>query len=401
MDFKIDIPFGAKDSELKGWEYTIPEGMEAIIKDRKVIVKEKASEDERIRKSLIEIVERFMADERKEKTLAWLEKQKEHKPNIELIQRSWYMEGYHDRKFGKEPMWIIKTGEGGPKYELNSKYGEYIKKEQKPKCTAYLDLSSNEFEACMLRYLQSAANCKDDAMIMIDTKGYAAQLMEIARKEQKPEEWSEKDKRMMRLTLETLEYISCQSKCEVVSWLKDLSNRFAIQPKQEWSEEDDDTYNRVYCLFRDAIDEWYNRIFSGCYPKITRDKVLSMLKSLRPQLQSVKEKESYKDGFETARRNVARAFMQYLDENRIDGKMCLSNGECEDIEMAFSKGDWNKINRYANKYLPHWKPSEDEERLINTSISFLKGFADKGYENAVECIDWLKSKLNGTSTNDK
>lgn len=44
-----------------------------------------------------------------------------------------------------------------------------------------------------------------------------------------------------------------------------------------------------------------------------------------------------------------------------------------------------------------WKPSEDEERLINTSISFLKDFADKGYENAVECIDWLKSKLNGNS----
>lgn len=40
---------------------------------------------------------------------------------------------------------------------------------------------------------------------------------------------------------------------------------------------------------------------------------------------------------------------------------------------------------------------EDEERLINTSISFLKDFADKGYENAVECIDWLKSKLNGNT----
>ena len=29
-------------------------------------------------------------------------------------------------------------------------------KEQKPKYSAYLDLASNEFEACMLRYLQSA-----------------------------------------------------------------------------------------------------------------------------------------------------------------------------------------------------------------------------------------------------
>lgn len=38
------------------------------------------SEDERIRKSLIELVEQFMADERKEKTLTWLEKQKEQNP---------------------------------------------------------------------------------------------------------------------------------------------------------------------------------------------------------------------------------------------------------------------------------------------------------------------------------
>ena len=37
----IEIPFGAKDSELKGWEYTIPEGMEAEIKDGKIIVREK------------------------------------------------------------------------------------------------------------------------------------------------------------------------------------------------------------------------------------------------------------------------------------------------------------------------------------------------------------------------
>lgn len=49
----IEIPFGAKDSELKGWEYTIPEGMEAEIKDGKIIVREKEIEDERIRKELI------------------------------------------------------------------------------------------------------------------------------------------------------------------------------------------------------------------------------------------------------------------------------------------------------------------------------------------------------------
>jgi hypothetical protein len=58
--------------------------------------------------------------------------EKEQKPNIELIQRSWYMEGYNDRKFGKEPKWVIKTGNGGPKYEENPKYGQMLDDEQKP-----------------------------------------------------------------------------------------------------------------------------------------------------------------------------------------------------------------------------------------------------------------------------
>ena len=48
----------------------------------------------------------------------------EQNPNIELIQRSWYMEGYHDGKFKQEPKWILKTGEGGPTYELNPRYGQ-------------------------------------------------------------------------------------------------------------------------------------------------------------------------------------------------------------------------------------------------------------------------------------
>jgi hypothetical protein len=83
----IQIPFGAQDSELKGWEYTIPEGMEAIIKDGKVIVREKESEDERIRKEAISIVQSYMniCDEEGDpclsgyKVLAYLERQKDSK----------------------------------------------------------------------------------------------------------------------------------------------------------------------------------------------------------------------------------------------------------------------------------------------------------------------------------
>ena len=34
----------------------------------------------------------------------------------------------------------------------------------------------------------------------------------------------------------------------------------------------------------------------------------------------------------------------------------------------------------------------EDERLRKTAISFLKDFAEQGYENAVECIDWLEKQ---------
>lgn len=44
-------------------------------------------------------------------------------------------------------------------------------------------------------------------------------------------------------------------------------------------------------------------------------------------------------------------FMKFLDDNRPENKMCLSNGECADIDKAFAAQDWAKLNRYAEKYL--------------------------------------------------
>ncbi|WP_296864909.1 hypothetical protein [uncultured Methanobrevibacter sp.] len=35
---------------------------------------------------------------------------------------------------------------------------------------------------------------------------------------------------------------------------------------------------------------------------------------------------------------------------------------------------------------------EEDERLRKTTIAFLKDFAEQGYENAVECIDWLEKQ---------
>lgn len=87
MEKTIEIPFGAKDSELKGWEYTIPENMEAEIKDGKIIVKQKESEDEKIRKELLNYIKydkehtpETTPGEHWDRWIAYLERQKEQQP---------------------------------------------------------------------------------------------------------------------------------------------------------------------------------------------------------------------------------------------------------------------------------------------------------------------------------
>lgn len=50
------------------------------------------------------------------------------------------------------------------------------------------------------------------------------------------------------------------------------------------------------------------------------------------------------------------------------------------------------INSMSNK---------DDERLRKTTITFLKDFAEQGYENAVECIDWLEKQGEQKPTNEE
>lgn len=77
----------AIDSETLGWEYTIPDDMEAKIENGKIIVRKKESEDDKIRGKLLQWLKLklsnpkvgFVCEEMKQ-WIAWLEKQGEQKP---------------------------------------------------------------------------------------------------------------------------------------------------------------------------------------------------------------------------------------------------------------------------------------------------------------------------------
>lgn len=47
----------------------------------------------------------------------------------------------------------------------------------------------------------------------------------------------------------------------------------------------------------------------------------------------------------------ALSFIDYLDAHKYEGKMCVSNGECEDIENAFHNAMWDRLHRYYCKYI--------------------------------------------------
>ena len=173
------------------------------------------------------------------------EKQKEQKPNIELIQQSWYMEGYLDRKFCKEPKWILKTGEYGPKYELNPRYGEPLSTEQKStEKQDYSDLTDLE-RAIHRGFLVVGVENIPVTIIKETAQDCLAQM--------KPAEWSKEDEEMRINILQEIANIKdVFPKINIqpeFDWLKSLPERFNLQPKQEWNEKDNIMFeNIVLCL---------------------------------------------------------------------------------------------------------------------------------------------------------
>ena len=71
----------------------------------------------------------------------------------------------------------------------------------------------------------------------------------------------------------------------------------------------------------------------------------------------------------------------WLEKQRDKDKLIQEFGE---YKVKYTQEVLEKyINSMSNK---------DNERLRKTTIAFLKDFAEQGYENAVECIDWLEKQ---------
>lgn len=66
------------------------------------------------------------------------------------------------------------------------------------------------------------------------------------------------------------------------------------------------------------------------------------------EIESEEEQNKFANGVLTS---CALSFINYLDAHKYEGKMCVSNGECEDIENAFHNAMWDRLHRYYCKYI--------------------------------------------------
>lgn len=160
------------------------------------------------------------------------------------------------------------------------------------------------------------------------------------------------------------------------------AQRLQKEQKPTWSEEDE-TRRKCCILYlakvRDCI-EFNQHIGDSARELGTKEiqKDIDWLKSLRPPQDRCKDCPHRGDmflltqGVKSGKHELAIKFMNYLDENRPEDKMSLSNGECEDIVKAFEGNDWAKIIRYVDKYRHHWRPSEEQMEALAMAVTFFK-----------------------------
>ena len=223
-----------------------------------------SEEDEKIRKELAEFINHYrhnndLTSEQAEwchKALTWIEKQKEQKP----VEKENTL-----TDFEKVLNIFLFDFANSPIEDCDPK--EYIKK--------------HSAEILKAAYKELNAELQQDIFEAIQEgrrEGY-----EVAKAEQKPEEWSEEDETRLTNTLIMLkEYaIHHYSKDDVnksVDWLENRVKLLHPQPKNEWSEEDEK--DMAYII----------RILDDCYAygkhdlsKTDHENLVNKLKSLHPQ----------------------------------------------------------------------------------------------------------------------
>ena len=347
----------------------------------------KESEDEKIRKALVWHLKAdadFVSNGvTKTECIAYLEKQKEQKPvdneRVEItdFEQSVYdlcpVLGIEEAKATASDLLelakktLLKTG----KVVLASNYPEGCsfedgfhlgynegfnakKKEQKPVNNStrekIISRAISEKQVVLLSESNGNAEIDWDTRSLEDTK----KLLELGitfiseRLGMKPVGWSEKDSNMLKSILDEYKSMSKEKR----DWLKSLSERLNLQPKQEWNEEDEEI---IYSLRSFLIQAQQ----SGGYGSIQIaqiEKCLNWLKSL-PRRFSLEPKHEWSEEDEEVMEDlynfVISGFIQdHIHETR-----------WKPWKTTLERNRQNRLKSLR----PSWKPSEEQMNALKNS----------------------------------
>ena len=148
--------------------------------------------------------------------------------------------------------------------------------------------SKEQIDGVLVAFINSVgmSQCIDYALSYKDFEKREIIMATLKDRVQPKQEWSEEDEKMYTATIFALAgFLGNEDKLD---WLKSLKDR--VQPKQEWSEEDETVLNNlIYALANDRIGN-------------DRDEYVSWLKSLRPkpkQEWSERDKEEFQTVIDT------------------------------------------------------------------------------------------------------
>ena len=127
-----------------------------------------------------------------------------------------------------------------------------------------------------------------------------------------------------------------------------FSNRTALETIiPELKESEDEKIRKALIHIVKGACSKYGIKYQG--QEISEEKLLAWLKKQgTPAKLSEEEQNRYAKVVLTS---CAESFIKYLDAHKYEGKMCVSNGECEDIENAFHNAMWDRLHRYYCKYI--------------------------------------------------
>ena len=338
----IEIPFGAKDSELCGWEYTIPEGYTASIENGKIVVKKEESEDEKIRMALIHYFSHpentsfeYWEAIPKSEAIAWLEKQGEMKSKKEVDNLHNYL--YGERK-------------SVDKVEPKFKVGDFIVNDYcKGKVIELTDDSylldtgqgipfSYEHNA----HLWTIQDAKDGDVLFGSEWGVILMFRGIGNTE-----WDD--------VIDYHCYYDCHRECFIVQedveyWGNTKNNQLKPATKEQ--------RDLLFQKMKEAGYEWDDE-----------KKELNKIEP-KPDIEMITPEESLGIDSETYNKIVDECIYGWQnhswseeDENKVTLFMQLTEGCDNEDELA----DW--LKSLKDRVQPQWKPSEEQLTILLNAIN--------------------------------